>query len=102
MSFGASTCTFTAQNYGAKQFGRVKQGIVASVKIVTVTAAVITGFALLTRWQILRVFLDVNEAGGFEALSIAVRYLTIMSLCFIVLHILYVFRNVHQAMGIAS
>ena len=102
MSFGAATCTFIAQNYGAGKVDRVKKGIAASVKIVTVTAAIITSFTLFTRWQILRVFLDVNESGGFEALSIAVRYLTIMSLCFIVLHILHVFRNVHQEMGIAS
>ena len=42
-----------------------------------------------------------NEAGGWEALAIAVRYLTIMSLCFIILHILHVFRNVLQAMEIS-
>ena len=68
---------------------------------VSVTALVITGIALLTRWQILQVFLDVNEAGGWEALEIAVRYLTLMAPCFIIVHLLHVFRNVLQAMGIA-
>ena len=72
-----------------------------SVKIVTLMAVIITGITLLSRWQILRVFLDVNEAGGWEALGVAVRYLTIMSLCFMILHILHVFRNVLQAMGIS-
>ena len=57
--------------------------------------------SLLTRWQILRVFIDVNKAGGQEALEIAVRYLTIMLICFPIVHILHVFRNVLQAMGIA-
>ena len=101
MSFGHSSCTFIAQNYGAGLYGRVKKGILEAVKIVSVTAVIITGISLLTRWQILRVFLDVNEEGGWEALGIAVRYLTIMSLCFMILHILHVFRNVLQAMGIA-
>ena len=101
MSFGTASCTFIAQNYGAGLFDRVKQGIADSVKIVLITAVIITGFSLLTRWQILRVFLDVTEVGGWEALEIAVRYLTIMSLCFSILHILHVFRNVLQAMGIA-
>lgn len=36
-----------------------------------------------------------------EALAVSVRYLTIMVLCFPVLHILHIFRNVLQAMGIA-
>ena len=101
MSFGVSSCTFLAQNYGAGLYDRVRQGVVDSVKIVSVTAVIITGIALLTRWQILRAFLDVSETGGLEALEIAVRYLTIMAPCFIIVHILHVFRNVLQAMGIA-
>lgn len=101
MSFGVSACTFLAQNYGAGLYDRVKQGVADAVKIVSVTALIITGIALLTRWQILRVFLDVNEAGGWEALDIAVRYLTLMAPCFIIVHILHVFRNVLQAMGVA-
>ena len=84
MSFGVSACTFLSQNYGAGLYERV-----------------ITGIALITRWQILRVFLDVNEAGGWEALEIAVRYLTLMAPCFIIVHLLHVFRNVLQSMGVA-
>ena len=101
MSFGVSACTFLSQNFGAKLYDRVKQGVVDSVKIVSLTALIITGISLLTRWQILRVFIDVNEAGGGEALEIAVRYLTIMAPCFIIVHLLHVFRNVLQAIGVA-
>lgn len=43
-----------------------------------------------------------TEAGGEDALRIAVRYLTIMAPCFIIVHILHVFRNVLQAMGVAA
>ena len=34
-------------------------------------------------------------------MEIAVRYLTLMAPCFIIVHLLHVFRNVLQAMGIA-
>ena len=51
--------------------------------------------------RILRVFLDVGETGGVEALDVAVRYLVIMSLFFVIQHILHVFRNVLQALGVA-
>ena len=101
MSFGVAACTFIAQNYGAGRFDRVRQGVVDSVKIVTITAVIMTTISLVTRWQILRVFLDVEEAGGTEALAVAVRYLTIMSLFFVIQHILHVFRNVLQALGVA-
>ena len=101
MSFGVAACTFIAQNYGAGRFDRVRRGVVDSVKIVTITAVIMTTISLVTRWQILRVFLDVEEAGGTEALAVAVRYLTIMSLFFAIQHILHVFRNVLQALGVA-
>ncbi len=101
MSLGLASCTFIAQNYGAGLYSRVKQGVSASVKIVSVMALIVTGISIATRWHILRVFIDINEAGGWEALEIAVRYLVIMALCFIILHILHVFRNTLQAMGIS-
>lgn len=100
MSFGLATSTFVAQNYGAGLFDRVKQGISASLRIVSLTAVIITAVALLTRWQLPRIFLSVEEAGGQEALAVAARYLTVMALCFLILHVLYVFRDAMQAMGI--
>ena len=101
MSFGQATCTFLAQNYGAGLHDRVRKGVRDAMIIVTVTALIIMAVTLLTRQYILRVFLDVNAAGGYEALEVAVRYVTIMVLCFPILHPLYVYRNALQAMGIA-
>ena len=101
MSFGMAASTFVAQNYGAGLTARVKEGVSAAVKIVLAAALLIMGITLLTRWQILRVFLDVNETGGMEALALAVRYLTIMVLCFPILHILHIFRNVMLAMEVS-
>lgn len=101
MSLGLASSTFIAQNFGAGRYDRVKQGISDSVKIVSVLAVVITAFAILSRNQILTVFLDVQEDGGAQALATAAHYLSIMSSCFIILHILHIFRNALQAMGIA-
>lgn len=101
MSLGQAACTFVSQNYGAGLGSRVRRGVVDAAKIILIMAAAIIVLTILTRWQILRVFLDVDEAGGMEALAISVRYLTIMVLCFPVLHLLHLFRNVLQAMGIA-
>lgn len=101
MSLGLASCTFTAQNYGAGLYSRVRRGVADSVKIISVIALIVTALSIATRWHILRVFIDVNQPGGWEALEIAVRYLVIMAACFIILHILHVFRNTLQAMGIA-
>ena len=100
-SVGLACCTFFAQNYGAGKFDRVKQGVRQALKIVCVMAVVVGGIVLLIRGPLLKLFLDVKEVGGPEALAIGVRYLTIMALTLIILYLLHVFQNALQAMGIA-
>ena len=101
MSVGQASCTFVSQNDGAGLGCRVRQGVLDSVKIVMVMAAFIIAVTLMVRSCILRVFLDVNNSDGIQALEVSVRYLTIMVLSFPILHILHVFRNVLQALGVA-
>ena len=100
-SVGQATCTFVSQNYGAGLGQRVRQGVVDSVKIIMIMAFAIIAATLLFKSQLLGVFLDVSKPEGIQAVEISVRYLTIMVLAFPILHILYIFRNVLQAFGIA-
>ena len=101
MSVGQASCTFVSQNYGAGLTQRVRHGVADSVKIVMAMAVMIMAATLITRSQLLRVFLDTSNPNGIQALDVSVRYLTIMILSFPILHILHVFRNVLQALGIA-
>jgi len=98
-SLGLACCTFFAQNYGAGKYDRVKRGVKNALKIVCAMAVIVGGVVLLIRAPLLQLFLDVNEAGGPEALAIGVRYLTIMAVSLIILYLLHVFQNALQAMG---
>ena len=80
---------------------RVLQGVADSVKIVITMAVLIMAVTLMTRSQLLCVFLDISNPEGIQALAVSVRYLTIMVLSFPIIHILHVFRNVLQALGVA-
>jgi Na+-driven multidrug efflux pump len=64
-------------------------------------AILIMTATLLTRSQLLRVILDLSNPDGFQALEESVRYLTITVFSFPILHILHVFKNVLQALGVA-
>ena len=97
MSVGQGSCTFVSQNYGAGLGQRVRQGVADSVKIVMTMAILIMTVTLMTRSQLLRVFLDHSNPDGIQALAVSVRYLTIMVLSFPILHILHVFRNLGVA-----
>lgn len=100
-SVGLACCTFLAQNYGAGKFNRFKEGLRTSVKIVCVMALAVAVLSVLGREALPQLFLDVKEAGGPEALSIAARYLTILAGCLVILFVLHIFSNALQAMGIA-
>ena len=101
ISLGVACCTFLAQNYGAGKYDRVKQGVRTAVKISCIIGVSVTLVTLLFREGMLKLFLDVNEAGGPQALEVAVRYLTIMAITLIILYIQHVFSNTLEAMGIA-
>lgn len=102
LSLGLACSTFLAQNFGAGFYNRVKQGVMASVKIVVAMAVFVVAFSLPLRRLMLRLFLDVNQPGGHEALDIGVEYLTVMLSCLVILFLLHIFRNTLQAMQIAK
>ncbi len=101
ISLGLASCTFLSQNYGAKNYERFKKGVLSSTYIVVIMSVVVTTLTLVFRKYILRLFLDVNEVGGPEALDIGVRYITIVAACLVILFVVHVFRNALQAMEIS-
>ena len=100
-SLGAACCTFIAQNYGAGNHSRVKEGIRSAALIVSAMAVAVSALTVLGREFLLQLFLDVNEAGGPEALQIGVQYITILAGSLLILYLLHVFFNALQALGVA-
>lgn len=100
-ALGLACSTFFAQNYGAGKYERVKAGVKNASLIVFGLAALVLLFVHFTKRLLLQLFLDVNEAGGPEALEIGVHYLIIMAGFFVILFLIYVFRNALHAMEIS-
>ena len=100
-SLGLACSTFFAQNYGARLYDRVKKGVSIAVRIVIGMAIVVLTAVTFTKKYLLQLFLDVNEPGGYEALDIAVHYLSIMTVFLIILYLIHIFRNALQAMEIS-
>ncbi len=99
ISLGFSFTTYFAQNYGAGRKERVLKGVRDGFWLAVFFAVIVMVIMLLFGQNILQLFLNVSEEGGREALAIAWRYLFNMSLCLILLYVIYVYRNVLQAMG---
>lgn len=102
VALGLASATFLAQNYGAGQLQRVRQGVRTASVIALLAGVIVTVVMYVLRYPLLRCFLDVNEPGGFEALEIAVHYLLIMIAFLMILYLIHVYRNTLQAMEISS
>lgn len=101
LSLGIACSTFLAQNFGAKLYDRVKQGVKSASNIVIIMAIVVFIITMLLRRYLLQLFLDINEVGGYEALEVGVRYLTIMIYSLLILYLIHVFRNTLQAIKVS-
>lgn len=100
-ALGLACSTFLAQNYGAGLHARVRKGVGTATLIATAMSLAVFFILLVIRWDLLQLFLDVNQENGFEALKIAVRYLTYMIFFLPILFLIHVFRNALQALQIS-
>lgn len=99
IALGASFSTFFSQNYGAGNYERMRKGVKTGTVIAVVASLAVSAVTLLLNKYLLQLFLDVSQEGGYAALDIALKYLNVMACCLSVLYLIYVFRNVLQAMG---
>ncbi len=95
MSFGMAMATYTAQNLGAKQFRRIRSGVLQCT-------AISLAFSFLI--GLVMIFFGRSLAGLFiasnpEALDLSAKYLTVGGLTYFILGLLFIFRYTLQGLG---
>ncbi len=102
LSFGITMATYTAQNYGAGNISRIKQGVKCGSAISTVFAICSGVLILLLSDFSVKLFLgkDITDPQQVtETIRLAKIYLTINCSLYIFLALLLVFRSVLQGLG---
>ena len=99
LSLGFASTTFTAQNYGAGDAKRMKDGVKASIKIVVVLAFIIMALIALFGEYLLQAFINPTETDADMALQIGNHFLKIVSYHMVVLYLLNIFRAIIQGFG---
>ncbi|WP_010257626.1 MATE family efflux transporter [Treponema primitia] len=95
MSFGVTMATFTAQNYGARKFDRIRAGIIQS-SIISGAFSIIMGITFfLTGRQLSAIFIGSDP----NAVALSYTYLRINGACYILLSFLFIFRQTLQGLG---
>ncbi len=95
-ALGVSAQTFVGQNYGAKQYDRIKKGV-KTILIMGVSAAVIMSFVLyFGGYRLVALFMSEPVPAIMQA---AKAYITAISRCYFMVAILLTLRNSLQGLG---
>lgn len=85
---------FVSQNYGAREYGRIKKGILTGCMIAGVTYVTLGGLMFFGARPLAMVLLH-----GEESIKLAVQFLRICGVTICAVDFLFVFRSAVQGMG---
>ncbi|MBO0449985.1 MATE family efflux transporter [Enterococcus sp. MJM12] len=96
MSFGVTMATFTAQNYGAKEYGRILEGVKQCL-IMSIIFSIVAGIVvILFGDSFVALFVSRSETKVFELSRI---YFLIVASLYWILAILFILRYTLQGLG---
>ena len=91
---GYSVSAFTGQNYGAKRFDRIREGMRVCVRIALIAYAVLGTVMACLPEQLASLFLH-----GTEQISYAAQFLPVCGTMLFAVDLLFIYRNAVQGMG---
>ncbi|WP_315452406.1 MATE family efflux transporter [uncultured Selenomonas sp.] len=99
LSFGYAMAAYTAQNYGAQKYERIRMGVRACLKM-SMAFAVGIGILLIAFGTFfLELFVGADAAGAEEVIAYGHTYLVVTGSTYTILALLLVYRNVLQGLG---
>ncbi len=99
VSYSYAVVSYTGQNAGAGDYGRVKKGLGAACVMGVVTSVLMSDIMLTFGDSILRCFLSGEDKVLMQTLEIGCTFLRILAAFFWLLYLLYIVRACVQGMG---
>lgn len=95
-SMGLACSTFVAQNYGAREFQRIRVGVKQSIIVSTIASLILAVVLITAGSPIVRLFVGSGEE---DVVSMAHWYLVVNGVLYFVLGWLFVWRGALQGLG---
>ena len=95
-AIGIATACYAAQNYGAKLYGRIREGVRAALIQLTAANVLMAALMLVCRRQVVSLFIDAPAASVAEY---AMGYLAAVAPFYPLLGFLLIYRSAEQSMG---
>ena len=99
LSFGYALAAYTAQNYGAQKYERIRMGVRACLKMSMAFAVAIGALLIAFGSYVLALFVGADAAGAEEVIAYGETFLLVNGSTYVILALLLVYRNVLQGLG---
>lgn len=99
LSFGYAMAAYTAQNYGAQKYERIRMGVRACLKMSMAFAVGIGALLIAFGSHVLALFVGADAAGAEEVIAYGETFLLVNGSTYVILALLLVYRNVLQGLG---
>ena len=96
LAFGISIASYVAQNYGAGEKKRIKEGVTACLIQSVICSIIVGAFILIFGKPMVQLFLEEANA---EIMDYAMTFLKVMVPLYSILSVLVVYRSALQGMG---
>ena len=96
ITFGVTMATYCGQNLGAKEYGRIKEGVKECTKISIITSIIAGAVLVFLGKYFVMMFISNPDA---EILRYAQQVLDISAIFFIPLGLIFIYRNALQGIG---
>lgn len=96
MSFGIAMAAYTAQNFGAKQFGRIVDGVKKCILMSCSFSVLVAVFNIYFGADIIELFVG---AEAVQVIEYGRLFLIVTSICYWALALLFIFRFTLQGLG---
>ena len=96
---GTSISNFTAQNFGAREHGRIKKGYKSGIIIILAISIPVVAVFLLFGGSLMGLFMDTSDAKNMDALQIGITFLNIVAPFYLIIGTKLVADGVLRGVG---
>jgi putative MATE family efflux protein len=94
--FGNAFSTYIAQNFGAKNSSRIREGIKSAIRTILVFCLVFSTLIFFNAKRLMGIFIDPNDT---EVIRLGVGYLSIISVFYVLIGFLFMFYGYFRGIG---
>jgi len=93
---GNAFSTYVAQNVGANEKQRVKEGLKAIIKIIIIFCIIVSSLILIFSKELMLLFVSSSER---EVISLGVEYISVVGIFYMLIGFLFMFYGFYRGMG---